>query len=57
VEKLDEEAAKDRLRVLCGWTAGSRMPERYTRKRIQREANAFNVRRQEQARTGVRQAT
>lgn len=50
VEKLDEEAAKDRLRVLCGWTASSRMPERYTRKRIQREANAFNVKRQAQAR-------
>jgi hypothetical protein len=52
-EKLDEEAAKDRLRVLCGWSATSRMPERYTRKRIQREANAFNVRRQTQARASL----
>jgi integrase len=51
VEKLDEEGAKDRLRVLCGWTAASAMPERYTRKRIQREANAFNIRRQKQARS------
>jgi integrase len=49
VEKLDEQGAKDRLRVLCGWTASSAMPERYTRKRIQREANEFNIRRQQQA--------
>jgi integrase len=53
VEKLDEEAAKDRLRVLCGWNAASTMPERYTRKRIQREANAFNIRRQQQARASL----
>lgn len=49
VEKLDEQGAKDRLRVLCGWTASSAMPERYTRKRIQREANEFNIRRRQQA--------
>jgi integrase len=49
VEKLDEEGAKDRLRILCGWTAASAMPERYTRKRIQREANVFNIRRQQLA--------
>ena len=55
-EKLDEEAAKDRLRVLCGWSAASRMPERYTRKRIQREANAFNVQRQIQARASLAQS-
>lgn len=42
---LDEEAAKDRLREYCGWTASSLMPERYTRKRIQREANLANIRR------------
>jgi hypothetical protein len=53
VEKLDEEAAKDRLRVLCGWNAASTMPQRYTRKRIQREANAFNIRRQQQARASL----
>jgi site-specific recombinase XerD len=50
VEGLDEEASKDRLRALCGWTAASRMPERYTQKRIRREANAFNLRRHVQAR-------
>lgn len=55
VEELDEEGAKDRLRVLCGWSAVSRMPERYTRKRIQREANAFNIRRQKLAHTDVAQ--
>jgi len=53
VEKLDEEGAKDRLRVLCGWNAASTMPNRYTRKRIQREANAFNMRRQRQARASL----
>jgi hypothetical protein len=56
IEKLDEEGAKDRLRVLCGWTATSQMPERYTRKRIQREANAFNMRRQKRARMSLGEA-
>jgi integrase len=56
IEKLNEEGAKDRLRVLCGWTATSAMPERYTRKRIQREANAFNIRRQRQAHTTLAEA-
>jgi hypothetical protein len=33
------------------------MPERYTRKRIQREANAFNLKRQEQTRAFAKATT
>ncbi|MCS6295377.1 MAG: site-specific integrase [Nitrospira sp.] len=47
VERLDEEASKDRLRQICGWAAGSTMPERYTANRLQAQANIMNRRRLE----------
>lgn len=47
VESMDEEAAKDRLRKICGWTSGSEMPNLYTAKRLQDQANTLNQQRVE----------
>lgn len=46
----DHEASQDQLRVLCGWSARSAMPQRYTQRFLREQADRHNLERQRLAR-------
>ncbi|NQD38253.1 site-specific integrase [Permianibacter sp. IMCC34836] len=43
---LTHESGQDQLRVLCGWSMTSTMPQRYTQKFLQEQADHHNLARQ-----------
>lgn len=42
IQKLDMENAKDELRMICGWSPSSNMPQRYANQYINSMANSHN---------------
>ena len=44
-KNLDMERAKDELRVICGWSYNSNMPNYYAKKMISKMANRTNIKR------------